>query len=189
MSNSLFHPDFASNQPNKALVGCRCDDGTTGQSTDRLGILLSLACAIHCLCLPFLLAALPWMTSVRFLANPVVHQLAAVACTVIIFRAIWPGLKRGNDATVEILAATGLALLLAAAFVLPAACCDEQCRRPDSSAAVAGMIWSHSLISANAITSWFGPSVMAMVSFIQVWMTPVGGILIATAHGLNLRKR
>ena len=131
----------------------------------------------------------PWVTSLQALSSPIVHQIAAIACTVIIFRAVWPGLRRHADARIESFATVGLSLLLIAAFVLPAACCDELCRRPDGSAVTAGVNWSHSLVSATAIRSYFGSEALSMIHFAQSWMTPAGGLLIAIAHGLNLRNR
>jgi hypothetical protein len=97
----------------------------TGRTySDLLGIVCSVGCAIHCAATPVLLAVLPTMTSVRWLANPLFHQIVAVVCGVLAMAAFLPGYLRHRAWKVPALAMVGMAWLLTAAFVLPDRCCQ-----------------------------------------------------------------
>jgi hypothetical protein len=99
---------------------------TPGQrlGTDWLGVICSLGCAIHCAAMPILLTALPSLTAVQWLADPLFHQVVAVLCAVIVTLAILPGWRKHRSRAVAGLAATGIGFLFVAAFILPDQCCS-----------------------------------------------------------------
>ncbi|MCC6509502.1 MAG: MerC domain-containing protein [Pirellulaceae bacterium] len=98
---------------------------TPGQrlGTDWLGVICSLGCAIHCAAMPILLTALPSLTAVQWLADPLFHQVVAVVCAVIVTLAILPGWRKHRSRAVAGLASTGIGFLFVAAFILPDQCC------------------------------------------------------------------
>ena len=75
--------------------------------------------------MPVLVATLPSLTSLRWLADPLFHQAVAVLCAVLVSRAIVPGYRKHRDSRVITLAGFGLGLLFIAAFILPDACCSN----------------------------------------------------------------
>ncbi len=98
-------------------------EASNGNRGDVLGVICSVGCAIHCAATPVLLAALPSVTSVRWLADPLFHQVVAVLCVILVLRAIVPGWRVHRSPMVAGSAALGLSCLLLAAFVLPDQCC------------------------------------------------------------------
>ncbi len=73
--------------------------------------------------MPLALVALPAYGLVRWLADPIFHQIAAVLCCWMVIQAIVPTWWIHRSRTVALLATTGLSLVVAAAFLLPDACC------------------------------------------------------------------
>ena len=92
---------------------------------DWLGVLCSFGCAVHCAAMPVLVAILPSLTSLRWLADPLFHQVVAIFCGVLVARAIVPGYRKHRDSRVVTLAGIGLGLLFTAAFILPGTCCSD----------------------------------------------------------------
>ncbi len=91
---------------------------------DWLGVLCSFGCAIHCAAMPVVIATLPSLTSIEWLADPLFHQVIAVVCGVLVARAILPSYKVHRDSRVLAMAGFGMSLLFIAAFILPDACCS-----------------------------------------------------------------
>ncbi|MDX1926154.1 MAG: MerC domain-containing protein [Pirellulaceae bacterium] len=100
---------------------------------DWFGVLCSFGCAVHCAAMPVLVATLPSLTSLRWLADPLFHQAVAVLCAVLVSRAIVPGYSKHRDSRVITLAGLGLSLLFVAAFILPDACCSKASSLPTGS--------------------------------------------------------
>lgn len=96
-----------------------------GASADWFGVFCSAACAVHCAATPILLSLLPSVNSVRWLADPLFHQVVAVLCVGMVAMAILPGLRVHRNWQVGSLAGLGMVLLLSAAFVLPDVCCEQ----------------------------------------------------------------
>ncbi len=92
---------------------------------DWFGVLCSFGCAVHCAAMPVMVATLPSLTSLRWLADPLFHQVVAVLCAVLVARAIVPGYRKHRDSRVVTLAGIGIGLLFTAAFILPDTCCLE----------------------------------------------------------------
>ena len=75
--------------------------------------------------MPVLLAMLPSLTSLRWLADPLFHQVVAILCGVLVARAIVPGYRKHRGSRVVTLAGVGIGLLFIAAFILPDTCCSN----------------------------------------------------------------
>ncbi len=82
---------------------------------DRVGIGMSVACLIHCLVLPFAVAALPFMAA-EWVQSEAFHGIMALALVPVALFAILPGLKVHGRRSVASAMAAGLSLLSTAAF-------------------------------------------------------------------------
>jgi len=184
-----------------------------GPWKDRLGIFASVACAIHCAVTPFLIASLPALKLTEWMASPLFHQIVAVACSLLVAIAIWPSFARFRDYRILGLSTAGLSLIVASAFLLPDACCSNatQCSEDHccETTAVAGSDHGHphdhshdhshadhthgdragSAEGPELATASFAAPIQFAATWFQPWMTPIGGLLLIVAHGLNLRRR
>jgi len=163
------------------------------QWKDRLGILASIACAIHCAATPIFLAFLPALSFTEWMASPRFHQIAALVCVGMVSFAIWPAFIKFRDYRVLSLSTVGLALLVSAAFFLPDECCSRSVVADSNAAShehehAPGESHDHDHLaksSVNYTASIINPE---LLSLIQPWMTPLGGLLLVVAHGFNLRR-
>ena len=167
------------------------------QWKDRLGIIASVTCAIHCAATPILLAFLPALKLTEWMASPRFHQIAAMVCVGMVSIAIWPAFKRFRDYRVLSLSTAGLGLLISAAFILPDQCCQHAVASTTASDPHAGHNHptthdhashdhaSHDQESTVSTASIVDPELLALV---QPWMTPLGGLLLIVAHCLNLHR-
>ena len=196
-----------------------------GNWKDRLGIFASATCAVHCAATPVLLATLPALKFTEWMASPLFHQLAAVACCSIVAVAIWPSFLKFRDYRILSLSSLGLGLILSAAFVLPDECCSKELPSGQSLALVSDSHVSKTSESADCCSESCckkevqvalkqehdhthahdhehahdhdhshghahgqSPTMqLAGIGSIQPWMTPLGGVFLMFAHGLNLR--
>ncbi len=170
---------------------------------DSLGIIASVICAIHCAATPILLALLPTLTFTEWMSSPRFHQIAAIVCVGMVSLAIWPAFRRFRDYGVLSLSTAGLGLLLAAAFFLPDECCSHSIASVSGSVARGQhgepsdvshdqpLLASLEHASHDAPLTVFTASVVSpeLRAIVQPWMTPLGGLLLVIAHGLNLRLR
>ena len=92
--------------------------------SDRVGIALSVLCAVHCAATPVLIAMLPTLGLSTF-EQPWVHQALFVGCFLLAGNAVLRGFRLHGRRSVPGLAAFGLAHLAASAFVWPAPCCAD----------------------------------------------------------------
>ena len=169
---------------------------------DTLGILASVACAIHCAATPILLAFLPALKLTEWMASPQFHQAAAIVCVGLVSISIWPAFRLFRDFKVLGLSTTGLGLVITAAFFLPDQCCSHAVSHGDHSHTTGSSPVSelghaghdhaghdhagHSHASGTSLASTFP---MDLLAKLQPWMTPLGGLMLVLAHGLNLRRR
>ena len=184
-----------------------------GNWKDRLGIFASATCAVHCAATPVLLATLPALKFTEWMASPLFHQLAAVACCSIVAVAIWPSFLKFRDYRILSLSSLGLGLILSAAFVLPDECCSKELPSGQSLALVSDSHVSNTSESADCCSESCckkevqvavkhehahdhdhdhahgqSPTMqLAGIGSFQPWMTPLGGVFLMFAHGLNLR--
>lgn len=87
-------------------------------SWDSLGQVLSALCIAHCVALPLALGFLPTVAA-EFLEGEAVHQGLIVFVVVTAVGAFLPGFRLHRRGAVLGLATVALALLVAAAFLLP----------------------------------------------------------------------
>lgn len=174
----------------------------TGTS-DLLGIIASIGCAIHCAAMPFVIAYLPAL-GLSFLADEAFHKWMALVCFLIAIAAFVPGIrKHGNWMPVSI-AAFGLVFITFAAFGLAGECCAS-CSSAAPTAEVSGSTATdtacaacedcdhcHSLAApeeSGATLAIASDSVTdkGLLSTLAPWITPFGGVLLVSAHLLNRR--
>jgi hypothetical protein len=82
---------------------------------DKLGIVGSGLCLVHCLALPIMAGSLP-SVGVAFLADEIVHQILAFALIAFAGLAFIPGYRRHRDRRVLALMTIGLGLILFATW-------------------------------------------------------------------------
>ena len=175
----------------------------TGTS-DLLGIIASIGCAIHCAAMPFVIAYLPAL-GLSFLADEAFHKWMALVCFLIAIAAFVPGIrKHGNWMPVSI-AAFGLVFITFAAFGLAGECCAS-CSSTAPTAEVSGSVATETECAAcencdncqsAATASEDNGATLAiasdsvtdkgLLSTLAPWITPFGGVLLVSAHLLNRR--
>lgn len=82
---------------------------------DTLGMIVSMACVVHCVALPLALGLLPAL-GLSFLANDGVHEVLAVVVVVVALLAFVPGYRVHHARHVPVIGAFGVTLLSGAAF-------------------------------------------------------------------------
>jgi len=171
-------------------------------TSDWLGMVASIGCAIHCAAMPFIIASLPtWGLS--FLADEAFHKWMALICIMIAIAAFIPGWRKHRRMLPAAVGGIGLALISLAAFGLAGQCCpgcesintessehggiaeagcnDSCCEQCDKAIAVEA-----DRLVGNSVGIGQVPSTSLLVS-IAPWLTPVGAIILVIAHLLNRR--
>lgn len=146
------------------------------QRADLLGIACSVGCAVHCAAMPIVATAAPTIGR-GWLSGSLVHQLIALACCVLVVRAILPVWRQHRDLLVALCVSFGMTLLVLAAFVLPDPCCE-----PTSIFGWFGV----PLFAVEQLQQWFGKSIADCLLSAQPYLTPIGGVLLIAAHVTNL---
>jgi hypothetical protein len=191
--------------------------GKTAQSSwfgwsDWAGMLASIACAIHCAAMPFVVAYLPTL-GLSFLADEAFHEWMAVGCFAIALAAFIPGFNQHRRLTPVLVGSAGLVMISVAAFGFADECCAS-CENRSASAELAPSAVSEGTVpptDAETCTAACCPPVTgessaegAAVTFVSLssglatspapwlgrvvpWLTPLGGIVLVTAHLLNRR--
>lgn len=173
-------------------------------TSDLLGIIASIGCAIHCAAMPFVIAYLPAL-GLSFLADEAFHKWMALVCFLIAIAAFVPGIrKHGNWMPVSI-AAFGLVFITFAAFGLAGECCAS-CSSTAPTAEVSGSTATDTACAAcedcdhcqsAATASEDNGATLAiagdsstdkdLLATLAPWITPFGGVLLVSAHLLNRR--
>lgn len=147
-----------------------------------MGMILSIGCAVHCAVTPVLLAFAPvigvsTIGGMAWLSSPLVHQLAAVICCVLMAKALAPRWKQKIDGLTVAFAAVGISFLLTAAFILPDPCCPPN----------GFLSWIGApLMTFELLQTWFGGTAAHSIVSAQPYLTPLGGLLLIGAHAMNL---
>ncbi len=84
-------------------------------SWDRLGILVSSLCLVHCVALPVLLACLPFI-GLHFVPDESIHLALTYLAVPVGALALLPGLRRHGQSWVLLLGVAGVALMLGGHF-------------------------------------------------------------------------
>ncbi|MEM1068200.1 MAG: MerC domain-containing protein [Planctomycetota bacterium] len=188
----------------------------TGPWTDWLGVTASIACAIHCAAMPFVIAFLP-MLGLSFLADEGFHQVMVGVCLAIAAIAFVPGWRMHRRLLPTGIAAAGLALIATAAFALEGECCpscataaaptaetssiaattvsvtqvdaaaeevvcdDETCEHCAKTAQADAVATTDQAEIESSETA-----TLLSIPLIS-WITPLGGLLLVSAHLTNRR--
>ncbi|WP_158542681.1 MerC domain-containing protein [Lujinxingia litoralis] len=81
---------------------------------DRLGIIGSVACIIHCALTPALAGTL---AAFGFLGDAIIHQVMVVLLLAVALLAFWPGFRIHRDLRIVAGAVAGVSLLIATGFM------------------------------------------------------------------------
>ncbi len=181
----------------------------TDQQADFLGVLCSAGCAVHCAATPVLVSVLPSVSSLKLLTAPLFHQAVALVCAVIVARAIFPKWSQHRSHSVLLLAVGGLGLVFLDAFWASPNCCEFHTdaslaynSRATNPAAWLGQSGSviiepaaagvaidprHPLsLAENGLFS-ANPRIPWLLAKLQIFLSPLGGLLLILAHILNIR--
>lgn len=179
----------------------------TGAWSDWIGMTASIGCAIHCAAMPFVIAYLPAL-GLSFLADESFHQWMAVGCFVIALVAFIPGIRKHGRWSPIAMASVGLVMISVAAFGFAGECCpscdaeaaaatstdaaatdvavctDEDCAlcahdNPSTAEADSDVSYAGLFASTQLDPSW--------TKAIVPWLTPIGGLVLVSAHLLNRR--
>lgn len=165
---------------------------------DWIGIVASIGCAIHCAAMPFVIAFLPAL-GLSFLADEAFHRWMALACFIIALAAFVPGFRQHRRLMPGVIGVAGLSLITYAAFgiagdccaaCLPAATetaatlCTEACCEHCVTTATAGLEPTSAAGTSIVAASMVSPTILTPL---LPWITPLGGILLVSAHLLNRR--
>ena len=185
--------------------------------SDLAGMVASVACAIHCAAMPFVIAYLPSL-GLSFLADEAFHKWMAVGCFIIALAAFGPGLRKHGRFTPIMMGSVGLVMISIAAFGYAGECCvacESDATSVGSSAAngsalVASPVDSEgctdascphcanessAIESGNRSIASLSPvtisapfsASLGLFSRIAPWLTPIGGIMLVVAHLINRR--
>ena len=133
-----------------------------------LGIAASVACAIHCAAMPFVIGFLP-LLGMSFLADPSFHKWMVGVCLLFALLAFVPGWRRHHRWGPGIIGLAGLFLISLAAFAGPDDCCPTPCgdsAEPPSQMAIApiGLTDQESCAASCCPPAEESPSSAALVS-------------------------
>ncbi|MEM6331356.1 MAG: MerC domain-containing protein [Planctomycetota bacterium] len=178
-----------------------------GGWSDWLGVVASVGCAIHCAAMPFVIAYLPAL-GLSFLADEAFHKWMAVGCFGIAIAAFVPGLRSHKRWTPVLVASAGLVMISFAAFGLAGECCPACDATPGQSAAAPAGLCTDAgcthcaagdearpvtLVTGGATANSAEPlgieagGPAPLLGQIAPWLTPVGGLILVSAHLLNRR--
>ena len=177
---------------------------STSSWRDWVGIVASIGCAIHCAAMPFVIAYLP-MLGLSFLADEAFHKWMALVCFLIAIAAFVPGVRKHGNWTPISIGALGIVLITFAAFGLAGECCascDATTLGTDPSSAIAAESTCSSCDQCTQCTAQTATAVVApvaelnsltpdkkdLLATLAPWITPLGGMLLVSAHLLNRRS-
>ena len=95
---------------------------SAGNWSDWMGVVASVACAIHCAAMPFIAVFLP-VLGLSFLMDDAFHKVMVVVCSTLAIAAFIPGFRRHRQWLPICIGAIGLSLISTAAFALEDNCC------------------------------------------------------------------
>lgn len=150
---------------------------------DWTGMAASIGCAIHCAAMPLVVASLPSL-GLAWLADDSFHRCMAVVCLVLALGAFVPGWRRHRSLLPAVLGGLGVASLLVASFALDGGCCPRR-DTPSTGSALAES-GCESYCTADACSMRDSPPTKPALA--GPLMTPLGGLLLVSAHLINHRK-
>lgn len=171
---------------------------------DSIGIVASIGCAIHCAAMPFVIAYLPAL-GLSFLADEGFHKWMALICFLIAIMAFLPGLRMHRNWIPVSIGGVGLTFITFAAFGLAGECCPS-CEAVSESEMPAGVpspkattmdggcetcteceACNNKPSDETIYASISGEKEKDWLASLAPWITPLGGLLLVSAHLLNRR--
>jgi hypothetical protein len=154
---------------------------------DVAGAAASVVCIVHCMAMPFVIGYLP-VLGLHWLAGPDFHLWFAVGAILLGLISFAPGYLRHRRLAVPLCAIIGMLLLCGAVIGGGDACCAAQTHGREVAAKESQCddecCETRSLISTAEISALRGRA-RNWAAWIQIGMTPLGGMLLLLAHGLN----
>lgn len=169
---------------------------------DWTGIAASVGCAIHCAAMPFVIVFLPAL-GLSFLADEAFHRWMAIVCFLIAITAFIPGYRSHGRLIPGMIAAVGLVAITGAAWGMAGDCCTgcttaeviagdvvdcgtESCCELCAASPEAST--QEAVQQDGALTGLATPAFASatLPTGLGPWLTPLGGLLLVTAHLLNL---
>lgn len=185
-----------------ALETTEAGAAAAGAWGDWVGVAASVGCAIHCAAMPFVIAYLPSL-GLSFLADEAFHQWMAVGCFAIALVAFVPGLRTHGRLTPAVVGGAGLMMISVAAFGFAGECCpscemdaapaaastaascaDAGCTLCPSNGAASPATGAAALPADLAVAP---PTTASWLGRLLPWLTPLGGVVLVSAHLLNRR--
>lgn len=117
-----------------AQIPAQPEWGFSAAWRDWLGVAASIACAVHCAAMPFVVGFLP-LLGLSFFADPAFHQWMVAICLGLAMLAFVPGWRRHRRLSPAVMAVGGLSLIAVAAFAGEDTCCPAS-GTPDEAGAV-----------------------------------------------------
>ena len=161
---------------------------------DSIGIFASIACAIHCAAMPFVIGFLPAL-GLSFLADESFHKWMAGVCFLVALAAFVPGFKRHRRCLPGAIAATGLTIVTVAAFGLSDECCAACEIDVAAESAAPDCCETHcehcehehgaTVNTSPAEPQVASAGIMGFFTENAAWWTPLGGALLVFGHLLN----
>ena len=152
---------------------------------DRWGLFLSGLCALHCLVLPTVVSAIPFVIVTQSSTTPLLQITAFSLSSLVAFRAVSAGYRMHRSRSVVSLAIAGVALQIGSVWMQSC-----QCRAMPSAAHAADC-------PCREICGWKTSecrlvptrSAVSAASFAMSWISPTGAILLVIAHSKNWQLR
>lgn len=172
---------------------------TRAAMSDWVGVLASVGCAIHCAAMPFVVSFLP-MLGLSFLADDSFHKVMVGVCLLIVVAAFMPGWRRHRRWLPIAIASVGLTLIATAAFALEGECCatcapvagrasiaDGELVATQTTAVCTDACCEHCVMAEQAEPP-ANVAVALPATSSWLWLiTPLGGLVLVTAHLTNHR--
>ena len=96
---------------------------------DRVGFCMSSACAVHCICLPLLIVAMPFLAG-TWIANRELEMVFAICSVLFAFGCSIFSCRVHKKYWLPAIALVGGSILLGAHYTAPAICCSEDLNWP-----------------------------------------------------------
>jgi hypothetical protein len=96
-----------------------------GRSWDRFGFVASSLCAVHCICLPWLVLAMPFLSR-SLVADPFVERVFVMGSVGLAMLCALVGFKRTGSGWPLILVSVGALTLLYVHATAPPSCCARE---------------------------------------------------------------
>ena len=177
-------------------------------SSDSFGVMASVACAIHCAAMPFVIGLLP-MLGLEFLARESFHKWMAGVCLLIALAAFVPGWRSHGRILPASIAISGLALISLSAFGFLGDCCTScEANGQEHQGLIANEVFNGEPVCSQSCCAHqeteIDPVALGSLlvgtqtpqadtdagSFLTdhaVWWTPLGGLFLIYGHLLNRR--